>query len=269
MNHHSAVATMPQQKGSIEHITPARAAALLKRNCANRPLRRGLVAAYCKRIRAGQWRVNAATIAISIDGELLDGQHRLYAVIETGIAIDCWVITGLETEAFDTIDSGAPRSGSDVLAIKGEKNYTILAAALRLLLAYPSRQWKASFSTHEINAALADHPHIRDFTTVPHAARVLMRPALLCFLMYLCAQHYPEQAQQFFEALIEGAGLERGNPVLLLRERLLRNNANKAKLPYGEIIALTIKAFNAYVAGRKMGVLKYNSIQGEQFPEIE
>ena len=96
--------THEQIRMSVEKITPKRAERYLKQNDRNRKLSPKTVAKYAKSIRTGEWQVNGQSIIFSADGRLLDGQHRLSAVVVAGKPIETCVIRGIQDGAFKTID---------------------------------------------------------------------------------------------------------------------------------------------------------------------
>jgi hypothetical protein len=102
---------------SVEEISPDTAAAWLRCNRLNRPVRRNHVAFLAREIESGLWQMNGQPIVISENEDVLDGQHRLLAVIESGITIKTLVVYGIGKEAFKTIDTGAARSGADALSV--------------------------------------------------------------------------------------------------------------------------------------------------------
>lgn len=70
--------------------------------------------------------------------------------------------------------------------------------------------------------------------------------------------------------IVTGSNLAQGSPVYLLRERLVRNATDKAKLGREYMLALAIKAWNATRSGRTLRALKFtdgNDIK-EAFPVI-
>lgn len=105
----------------VEVIDPHRAAELMKGNRMNRPLRRHHVKKLALAMNDGRWRV-AQPILLNGDGTLLDGQHRLQAVIESGATIEMLVVRGVSTDSFDVIDQGVLRQACDLFAIRGGKN---------------------------------------------------------------------------------------------------------------------------------------------------
>lgn len=54
-------------------------------------------------------------IAFDTNGRLIDGQHRLHAIIEAGVPIQISVTRGCSAASFSILDRGANRSQSDIL----------------------------------------------------------------------------------------------------------------------------------------------------------
>lgn len=100
---------------SVEVITPEIATALLARNTGNRAVRRAVVSQLARDMNRGQWRLSHQGIAIAPDGRLLDGQHRLHAIVEAGIPVRMVVARNVAPEAFAVMDRGKMRTLRDVL----------------------------------------------------------------------------------------------------------------------------------------------------------
>lgn len=73
------------------------------------------VDAYAREMAAGRWLVTHQGIAFNQAGELVDGQHRLLAIIEADVNIWMMVTTGLAVEYNSPIDQGYNRSLAQVL----------------------------------------------------------------------------------------------------------------------------------------------------------
>src|SRR5688572_860540 len=122
-----------QIRSAVETISPEVAERILTASgneVKNRKVRDGHVEWMAGQMREKKWQTNGEPIILDEDGLLLDGQHRLYAVVESGIAIETLVTRGVQRSTFSTIDTGAVRSTSDVLGIADEKYAAILAGAL-------------------------------------------------------------------------------------------------------------------------------------------
>jgi len=116
-------------------VTPEWAEETLKKNIGNRPLNVQHVDKLAKEMTNGRWKVNGDTICLN-GSRVIDGQHRLHAVVQSGITIETLVVEGLSSDVFDTKDVGKRRSAGDTLGVAGEKNACRLAAALILIDKY-------------------------------------------------------------------------------------------------------------------------------------
>ena len=99
----------------ILSITPNIATQMLAENVSNRKLKSGLVARYSNAIKKGQWKLNGSAVVFSSDGQLLDGQHRLHSIVQTGVPVSCMVVYGVQPKTMDTIDTGKSRSHADLM----------------------------------------------------------------------------------------------------------------------------------------------------------
>jgi len=111
-------------------ITPEIAADMLTRNDGNRPLRPRTWQGYAKDMLAGKWRQTHEAIAVTTSGRLINGQHRLTAVVHSGLAQVFWVAIydSAETAMDLPIDFGARRTISDIL--KEDKPHVLTANAV-------------------------------------------------------------------------------------------------------------------------------------------
>lgn len=104
---------------SIEVITPKRATEYLDRNHGNRKLREGVVERYAEDMKNGRWTQCVAPIVFYDNGDIADGQHRLWAIVESGKQQSFYVVRGLPREAGLNIDTGLGRSLVDNARISG------------------------------------------------------------------------------------------------------------------------------------------------------
>lgn len=117
-------------------VTPEKAAAWLHNNFRNRPMSDDVVAAYARDMKDGRWVPTHQGIAFNDRDELIDGQHRLQAIIRSGVTVRMMVtfglastISGSEMTTMDAVDRGRPRSVADQLRIQhGMKNGAAIAA---------------------------------------------------------------------------------------------------------------------------------------------
>jgi hypothetical protein len=122
----------PPETSKVFTITPAIAAALLREyNFENRPKKPKAIARYADDMAARRWSLTGDTIKFSTEKRLRDGQNRLMACVRAAAPFCTYVVFGIDDAAFDRMDQGRNRSGSDVLAIAGYTNTAALSGAVR------------------------------------------------------------------------------------------------------------------------------------------
>jgi len=99
-----------------EMITPAMAEEYLKRNAHNRPINFKRVEQYAATMAAGLWVLTAQGIIFDSDGNLMNGQNRLYAIALSGMTVPMRVSRGTPASAAKLIDRGAPQTARDLAA---------------------------------------------------------------------------------------------------------------------------------------------------------
>ncbi len=104
-------------KTEIVMVTPTLAKKWLERNVENRDIRPSVVAGLAAAIQRGEWVLSHQGIAFSKSGWLIDGQHRLLAIVEANRSVQMTVTHDVDDEAFKVMDIGVKRSVSDVLHI--------------------------------------------------------------------------------------------------------------------------------------------------------
>lgn len=250
-------------------ITPAEAERMLAKNTGNRRVKDNNVTFLASQMVAGQWRENGETIKINGD-RILDGQHRLMACVKANRSFRTLVVEGVDSNVFDTIDTGVPRTAADVFYIKGESGTKNLAACLSVIERYN----RGSFGKQnkriphaDLEALLAQNPEIKDSVNRSEFKSRIVPPSILCAFHYLFSKKDPALADYFCLSIVTGENLARDNPAYLLRERLIFNTEAKAKLTSIYISALLIKAWNAVRENKQLKVLKW--LEDEDFPQIK
>lgn len=101
-----------------ETVTPTVAEKWLMANRSNRPIRQHTVNAYARDMMNGKWDEDSMDGIISFDtnGCLVNGQHRLRAIIRSGATLRLYVAHDVKGVIFDR---GATRSTRDTLIMQG------------------------------------------------------------------------------------------------------------------------------------------------------
>lgn len=102
-----------EQKYSLMDVTPVMAKAWLEKNAGNRKVNQRNVDILTKDILADDWDTTHQGIAIAADGTIVDGQHRLLAIVKANKSVKMWVLQNASKSTH--IDSGIKRSESNRL----------------------------------------------------------------------------------------------------------------------------------------------------------
>ncbi len=102
---------------SIEEITPEIAEKYLDLNYeSNRPLKQVSVNQLARDMSEGNFILNpSAPIIFTEKGKLIDGQHRLWACVQSGCSFKSFVVRGADEKTYEVIDIGNTRSVADVV----------------------------------------------------------------------------------------------------------------------------------------------------------
>jgi hypothetical protein len=88
-----------------------------------RPIAKKNVLTYTQCMIRGTWKVTpSAPIAISNQGRVVDGNHRLHAVIESGMTVPMAFLFNAPEESFDCLDRGRRRDLSQIAKLSGKNH---------------------------------------------------------------------------------------------------------------------------------------------------
>jgi hypothetical protein len=131
----------PPSSAELLLITPTVADSFLKNNKKNRRVRQLRVHQYAKAMRAGSWVHTGEAIMFDEDGNLINGQHRLLAIILANVSAWMYVVDDLPSDVRTVIDGNKPRTAADLLLYTRElPDGTQHAAILRAMHAYGTWQ---------------------------------------------------------------------------------------------------------------------------------
>lgn len=101
-------------KSEMILVTPEMATQFLAFNEQNRRVRMGWVDYLAYTIKSGEWQSTHQGIAFSDSGRLLDGQHRMMAIVKADTPVNIMVTYGLPDDTFAAIDNGIKRTDEDL-----------------------------------------------------------------------------------------------------------------------------------------------------------
>jgi len=220
-------------------------------------------------MEAGRFKIGSDAI-LRIKGKLANGQHRLAAVAQTGIPQWFLVMESNDEELYKVLDVGLRRTVSD--SLPGVEYSHDIPPIARWLMMYDSgnnRQGARSGGDRSASNGVATHVEVVEYceknneilveaasfvTKLYPTTKIL--PKSIGGALYVLAASNPQKLARMKEFLtavyISGGDDVAGD----LRNRLIANRVNRAKLSNAFMLLLTIKAFSYYLAGVRPGTLK-------------
>jgi hypothetical protein len=273
--------TLTQPYSVVADVSPEMAEELLKFNTKNRKIVPQAVKEYAKAMHDGRWLFDAAPIRISTDGVVLDGQHRLHAIVQSGTTqrMSIWKNLAPETQA--VMDTGRKRSFANALTLSGEVNPNNLAAATSAFYYWEHGVRDASLAAFgTINGVRPQITELQEFfnqyrdelvEAVIYSSRVYrvlpLSQRVTGMLWMIVSQKDREDAMVFFEKLISGTDMGATDPILQVRNRILVEHGRIGKLDAAWQVGILLKAWNLFRTGATVARLQYKLTNDDKFPE--
>ena len=261
-------------------VDAAAARRLLAINTGNRRVSQRRVAQLAVQMRTDHFENTGEPIIVSDEGILNNGQHRLLAVIEADAAVEMDIRFGIPRRAFVKTDTGAARSGADVLSIRGIPGSAQIAMALRLLIAYERglpEHLRDYITNDEINRAFDRWPDITEAVAKVQVYR--FHPQIRSTPLYattFLAMRAPKAARvdDWLHVLATGLEAHREHPAYVLRERLLRSVGSDLGTRERQLLrfALMIKSWNMFRQDEEVSMREFRwsntGREPEPFPRV-
>lgn len=238
-------------------VTPAMAAEWLAKNTRNRAISPRRVEQYASEMSRGVWRTTHQGIAICEDGVLADGQHRLSAVVMSGMPVEMMVTFGVAESDVAAIDLHRVRKMHDVIRIAGLGDWGKDDVAIARMAARIS-SGAASVGAEDISTFCDRNADALNF--VSGALKNKVRYLTTCGVGFaiFCAYGHTDTARlekfckSLLDGLIEGAD---EMAVIRLRERLMTGIFTRGASAMASAAKLTMRAISAHQEGQRLGKL--------------
>lgn len=209
-------------------VTPAMAKAYMEREWSattsdgvelrQRDLTRDGIEFFSELLRKNKLPSTYQGLGIGLNGSVYDGQHRCWAIIETGITAELWINYNVHPDEIMALDSGRQRRASTKLAMQNYDHALYLGSAARLLYLFlefetaqalddtegelvPSdwRKWHQDrISDLKVEEIVAQHPQLypdvlwaRDNKAPGRTSPSVSEPAVAVF-RYLARRAWPQ-----------------------------------------------------------------------------
>ena len=248
----------PVMNSIYTSITPQVASNILKYynggkgvDATNRNMSKSSAMKIANDIRDGQFHGYVSTIVFDDQGVLMDGQTRLQAILNAKQSCKMHVLMGVPRDGMVKIDIGRKRSNSDRFRLAGMFGEVTNAQAKKIELisrmsiaagrpdgsrnTHPFKRVKHNITDQEIikeSERLADPIKYMTITN-PSKKKELQWFPLIVAVAQWWVEHdsmgvpQDEEARQFYDQMVSGLGLASGDPIHILREKLLGTDWNK------------------------------------------
>lgn len=245
-------------KITTEIIGPDEAKDILdNHNAQNRAFKKKSISQYARAMREGEWTFIGDPIRFDRGGELLDGQNRLAAVVESGCPQTFVIVRNLEPDSQRYMDSGVKRSPADQLKIEGVAHPRESAQIASLVMHWQGLDlphMNIKYSTFEVVEFVEANTNgieaaAKHSAALYHTTRATKATSGAVYFM-AAEIAGAEAASEFFGLLTTGAGLASGSPVLLLRNKLIFWASTSGQKPTrGDQLFYYVRCWNGWRKG--------------------
>jgi hypothetical protein len=265
-------------------VTPALAAFWMRNNFVNRPMKEDVVRAYARDMLTGKWRRTHQGLAFNDKDHLIDGQHRLAAIVMAGVTVRFMVTFGLpskeegcELTTMDCVDRGATRSVADQLKIQhGFDNGGVIAAMCASLgsmcMGEKTRRLSVG-QTLEVYRAF-EHPitYVIEHRSKHHGLRQIGFLSGFAFALATETGYWeaPTLMSGWFAAFTTGENLEGKSPIALLRDFAMSDEAKLfARSMNRGLAELALQAIYLQKAGARIAKLELKPDGADHFRKLQ
>lgn len=216
----------------------------------NRPVSDRHVNVLAIAMERGNWKPEISPLLFYPDGRLADGQHRLWAWLRSGMQRGIWFWSAvIDEEDITKVDAGRNRSTADHSRILRLGFSGRQIAVAKIALALESQEYDVARlrANHDMVLEAAKRYEVADFAR--HGI-----PAPVTGTLAFVGKH--RGVLPFFEQVVHGENLTRQDPAYHVRSMI---GASGRSTGYGvrdQMMIKTIRAWNAYARGEKLGVLR-------------
>jgi hypothetical protein len=249
----SLITKCKSAKLTFEFIDPDMAKELLKANDKNyRKMISSCADRYTDDMFKQRWTITTATIAISKSKKLLDGQHRLSAIVTSGVGIWTYVLRDLPDELIDdpNQDKGKIRSVVTYMQREGIKNASVAAGAVRCLYRIAinvptTRTGTTSLTDAAVLDVMLKMP-VLFFDCVNRlnahkTAKNAFAPSVSCAFFYLASCKNQDEANSFLAVFSKESDEASSHPANVLREYV---NSYRKTISNDDFLSMAFTAFD-------------------------
>lgn len=227
----------------VVEVTPLQAAQWLEKNHPqNRPVAWRRVDAFANDMRAGAWKLTHQGICFDANGYLIDGQHRLQAVVLAQVTIPMMVTRNHIGTYHDPIDRVGPRSVATIMGMAGRD--VACLNALRMLEA--GSKLFAPMTLHDADAVMQRHVEAWEEVRKVPCRNKLTGPIIAAVMWAVPVAK--DGALEFMHRTATGEMISKGSPIYAFRSWRERNK----RLDQWDVSLATLNCLRHFVTDAPM-----------------
>lgn len=237
-----------------------------------RPQRESYIDELTQEMIEGRWRLSSDCLLL-VKGKLANGQHRMAAVVKSGITCEFIVMESNDDELYKIIDCGRKRTVGDV--ISSVENYNVVASIAHWICKYDKGAISTATNSGSGKCCRGDVIEFaqKNETELVLCAKMvndlykkfkILPCAQAGALLFIGRRKNKTKSDQFINDFFTGDS--RDDAAWDYREKCLKNRMSKAKMSPGIIFGLGIKSLKSYLNGTRNGNLKIADSEG--FPKL-
>ena len=227
-----------------------------------------IVAKYAADMRRGSWILSPQGIAFDEKGRVIDGQHRLLAIIQSGCSIPMYVVSECGNEAIKALDQGAVRTVANMMQILGIRSSYSAAAVGGIARAMISgvRGWLVRIPRSAVLQCVEDYAEDIDYVLETTGARQLRRVAAYAPLVKAANVYGHSKLEDFCASIHDNVFDHNYAPANLLSRYV--NRATRIRVCHIEVYGKAVTAVRAYLEDRpikSLGVARVDICLGNLY----
>lgn len=266
--------SLPEITVTFEEVTPETAGKWLEVNPGNRNIKESKVDAFARDIREGFFQTTHQGVAFNDKGELIDGQHRLEAIIRANTPVVMQVTRGLKDEVKPTIDTGTKRTVADTLRIEGFENRNIMGSIARMVMLYEAETPMSGYSRAATVSEVVDFIRQHEDRMI-EASKLAVRlrpaipaqPTVIGSAFDIFSQIDHEAAGVFFNEIANMQTGGEGDPRVALFRRLNSMKTDRERLSNPLVLSMFIRAWNAWRTGQTLTKIAVDRVRNKKVLE--
>ena len=261
-------------------ITPSIAKIMLANNTKfNRNINEKKLSNYSKYMKDNIWnQQNPEMIIFTKDFQLIEGQHRLLAVIKSNNPTMFYVYNDACQSIFDVLNTGKNRNSKDIFSINGvllpgkksacssvlnklNNKFSLIGRGLNYenIISTPHCLYEYYIDRRIYIEKVDYHIKITGFTAGSYIHGVYA---------YLLQFEKDDLVFDFFNKLQDGTNMEKDNPIMVLRDTYICDliKSKRIRMSNSEKLAKLLKAFYLYAKGSTSKIIRYSDHGSYDFP---